>query len=72
VIKGELGAEANSSCDLGDLALPLSEFFLDEALSLVELDDDNSQQVLFYHSWLKLAGLKNAYLHDYRKMPLGC
>ncbi|XP_050314139.1 segmentation protein cap'n'collar isoform X2 [Anthonomus grandis grandis] len=44
VIKQEGGAEANSSCDLEDLALPLPEFLLDEALRLVELDDDNTQK----------------------------
>ncbi|XP_019764922.1 segmentation protein cap'n'collar isoform X2 [Dendroctonus ponderosae] len=44
VIKGEPGAEANSSCALEDLALPLPEFLLDEALRLVALEDENSQQ----------------------------
>ncbi|XP_018578767.1 segmentation protein cap'n'collar isoform X1 [Anoplophora glabripennis] len=50
VIKGELdetlsGADCGSSCDLplGDLSLPLPEFLLDEALRLVDLDDETSQ-----------------------------
>ncbi|KAL1492850.1 hypothetical protein ABEB36_011030 [Hypothenemus hampei] len=45
VIKGEPGAEAsNSTCDLEDIDLPLSEFLLDEALRLVELNDDSQQK----------------------------
>ncbi|KAG5899706.1 hypothetical protein JTB14_030098 [Gonioctena quinquepunctata] len=47
VIKGELdvdlsGADCGPSCDLplGDLSLPLPEFLLDEALRLVDLDDE--------------------------------
>ncbi|XP_030748550.1 segmentation protein cap'n'collar isoform X2 [Sitophilus oryzae] len=40
VIKGEPGADPASTCDLDDLSLPLPEFLLDEALSLVELDDN--------------------------------
>ncbi|XP_066258841.1 segmentation protein cap'n'collar isoform X1 [Euwallacea similis] len=43
VIKGEPGAETNSSCDLEDLSLPLPEFLLDEALRLVDLDDDSQK-----------------------------
>ncbi|KAF7287804.1 NFE2 like bZIP transcription factor cap-n-collar isoform X2 [Rhynchophorus ferrugineus] len=43
VIKGEPGAESSPSCDLEDLSLPLPEFLLDEALRLVELDE-NAQQ----------------------------
>ncbi|XP_060516448.1 segmentation protein cap'n'collar isoform X2 [Cylas formicarius] len=37
VIKGEAGADSNSSCDLEDLSFPaFSEFLLDEALRLVD------------------------------------
>lgn len=50
MIKGELnetlsGADCGTSCDLPleDLSLPLPEFLLDEALRLVELDDETSQ-----------------------------
>ncbi|KAK9695215.1 bZIP Maf transcription factor [Popillia japonica] len=51
VIKGDLdnslsGADSGPSCDLplGDLALPLPEFLLEEALQLVGLDDDTPQE----------------------------
>ncbi|XP_017777366.1 PREDICTED: segmentation protein cap'n'collar-like isoform X2 [Nicrophorus vespilloides] len=51
VIKGELedsltGAECGPSCDLplGDLSLPLPEFFLEQALQLVGLEDDAPQE----------------------------
>ncbi|CAG9816572.1 unnamed protein product [Phaedon cochleariae] len=50
VIKGELSLSgvdcSSSSCDLplGDLSLPLPEFLLDEALRLVDLEDETSQE----------------------------
>lgn len=45
MIKGEPGAEAIPPCELEDLALPLPEYLIDEALRLVGLEDENSQQV---------------------------
>lgn len=49
VIKGEADSEnseeVSDSVDLTleDLALPLPEFFLDEALRLIDLEDETSQ-----------------------------
>lgn len=58
VIKGEPGAEA--SPDLEDLTLPLPEFLLDEALRLVELDDENSPQKNASGLLAGLEGLDNS------------
>ncbi|CAH1121029.1 unnamed protein product [Ceutorhynchus assimilis] len=59
VIKEELGG-TNASCGLDDLALPLPEFLLDEALRLVELDDENSQENDTSGLLAGLEGLENS------------